>query len=367
MTLSRFAFALCWLLIAAPAAAQIAEEQDPYAEASDAEETTSPWRPFADLQLRGDRVTGLPAGRADLERARAQLRLGVTWDDGGTWSTGFAANGHAGSDENRDNVRNNDNRRSNGVRLDQAWLRLRTRGGTQVQLGKASLPLALTPMLWDADLRPVGASLTHSRTNRGFDRWEWQAFAADVDHPLASGPRMYAAQLGWHRHEGAPLSFSAIATYLDFERLGPLARAGLGRGNPILHGAHRDDYRIADLQLVLRGNPENGRGWEMRLDLLRNTAATRASDAARVDLAWGGMQPREWQWQYAYQRIQAAAVLAALNSDDWWFHAGARGHMLAAAYAFDETWRARITAFSETRDGLDQPTRRLLLDLEARW
>ncbi len=84
-------------------------------------------------------------------------------------------------------------------------------------------------------------------------------------------------------------------------------------------------------------------------------------------IVWGGVQPGQWEAGYAYQRIQAAAVLAAANSDDWWFHAAARGHMASLAYMFDEIWGARVSGFSETRDGLDRRTHRLLVELQARW
>lgn len=359
-----FAFVL---LAGLPSQAVAQAETDPYAETEEAGADPSPWRPFADLQIRGDRTSGLPAGRDDLERLRAQLRLGVAWDRGGAWSAGIAAIGQAGSDANRDNVRNNDNRRSDDVGLDQAWVQWRTGADTRLRIGKAPSPLALTQMVWDPDLRPVGLSLSHSRTTADFDRWQWGLAAFDIDHPLASGPRLYAAQLGWHRREGAPLAFSAVVSLLAFDRLDGAVRAGLGRGNPLLGKIYRDDYRLADLQLALRRNAAEGPAWEIQADLLRNTAADRDRDGARIGLLVGGTQPGEWQWEYAYQRIQAAAALAAVNSDDWWFHAGARGHMLAAAYAFDETWRVRIAGFSETRDGLDEATRRVLLDLEARW
>jgi hypothetical protein len=59
--------------------------------------------------------------------------------------------------------------------------------------------------------------------------------------------------------------------------------------------------------------------------------------------------------------------MAAFNSDDWWFHSWARGVMPWLAYGFSDTWSARLAAFHEHRDGVADPTDRVLLDIYARW
>ena len=79
-----------------------------------------------------------------------------------------------------------------------------------------------------------------------------------------------------------------------------------------------------------------------------------------------------WEFGWAWERIQRDAVLAAVTADDWWFHTASRGHMPWLGYGFRTTWLGaswsmRLAGFFETRDGLDERTRRVLLDLEARW
>jgi hypothetical protein len=59
--------------------------------------------------------------------------------------------------------------------------------------------------------------------------------------------------------------------------------------------------------------------------------------------------------------------MAAFNADDWWFHSSARGHMPWFGYGIDDTWNLRLAGFREQRDGLDQHTERVLLDLRADW
>ena len=70
---------------------------------------------------------------------------------------------------------------------------------------------------------------------------------------------------------------------------------------------------------------------------------------------------------FAAQRIQRDAVMAASNSDDWWFHSWARGIMPWLAYGFSDIWSARLAAFHERRDGVGDYTDRVLLDVYARW
>ncbi len=357
-------------LACGPAIAQ----QTPPSEADDSENfditesAPAAWQVFGDAQMRGDRVTGLPGGRADLQRMKFRVRTGLSRDDDGPWAAGIALRLAAANDRNQGNIVNNDNERSDDVGIDQAWLHLRVGEHSRIDVGKAPMPLALTPMLWDPDLRPRGAVFAHTRSIGTFDRLHWSIAALDMDHPLADGPRLHAAQLGWHWREGAPLSFSAVGSYLAFERIDPLARAGLARGNPVRNGRYLDDYRLVDMQFALRRNAQgDGAALEARIDAVRNLGASRAGDGARLSLVWGGVQPGQWEASYAYQRIQAAAVLAAANSDDWWFHAGARGHMASMNYAFDPVWNVRVSGFSETRDGLEKRTHRLLLELQAHW
>ncbi|HEY0660519.1 MAG TPA: hypothetical protein VGD21_04225 [Lysobacter sp.] len=329
------------------------------------------WRPLFDARLRLDHVTGLPGGRADLERTRLGARFGAA-RDGGALAVGVAIRAALGSnhDRNDDNLRNNDNERSNAFDLNQAWLLWRTGERTRLQLGKAPLPLPLSALAWDADLRPIGVAWSHEHMASTLNRWQAQGGAFEIDHPLAKdGPRLATLQLGWHWREGAPTALSASAAYLVFDHLDPLAQAGLARGNPLRAGAYADDYRLLDLQFALRRQADaRTQPLEARIELLRNLGAQREHDAARFDLTWGTVrQPRDWQLGYAYQTIDAAAVLAAVNSDDWWFHAGTRGHQLSLAYGVGTMWQLRLSGFSERRDDLDEDTRRLLLDLQARW
>lgn len=346
--------------------------QDESADAFDPEfqiedEMPQAWRPFFDVRLRGDHVQGLPNNREDLERARLRLRAGSEFVGGERWSAGVAVEGALGTDANRDNLRNNDVESSDDVNLDQAWVAFRATESLRLQAGKAALPMQFSPLLWDADLRPVGISLDVGDHRGLTDRWQVLAgwFAPD---PLdRGGARVAIVQAGWHWNEGAEWGGGALLSHLRFESIDTLARAGLGRGNLLATGRYVNDYHPVDLQLYLRRRDER---WPLlfALDLVRNPGADVQRDGARASAIVGDRRRGGgWEFGWAWQRIQRDAVLAAVNEDDWWFHARTRGHMPWIGFGIDDTWSLRLAGFSETLDGTHDRTRRILLDLDARW
>ncbi|HET6604173.1 MAG TPA: hypothetical protein VFG21_08165 [Xanthomonadaceae bacterium] len=352
------------LLMALAVVGPTAQSQDPD---FDVPEPMPAWVTQGELNLRADRVTGLPGGRPDLERLRARLRLGLRWTGTDGLEAGLAVEGARGSDSNTRNRINNDNERSDEANLDALWLGL-ARPQWRLRAGRDALPIELSPMLWDIDHRPSGLSARIGR-ERGFDRWQLDAGAFAFDHPLGGSARLSALQLGWHAREGAPFGFGAQLAYLHFGDADELALHGLARGNRVdAGGGYRDGFRLLDLQLY--GRWHTGAGpLQARLDRVRNLAADDRADGTRFSLVLGDLATRPgWEAGYAWQRIQADAVLAAANADDWWFHAGARGHMPWIGYSFASGFASvRAAGFFETRDGSASRTDRLLLDLVLRW
>jgi len=327
------------------------------------EEEAPRWLPFGELLLRGDRVTGLPNGRDDLERVRGRAVAGLRWQ-GESVSFAAAVRAVAGSDANRDNLVNNDVGRADDVGLDQFWFRWQAGPHAAVQAGKAPSPFELSPMLWDDDLRPVGAG---ARFGAG-EALRWQLDIAGLEpDPLGERSATLAgAQLGLHWREGASWSAGLLLGYFEWSDLAGYARAGLGRGNSLAAGRYLHDYRLLDAQLYLRGRAFD-QPLEARVDRVHNLAAGGDDDGTRASLVLGDRFDGGWEFGWSWQRIQRDAVLAAVSADDWWFHTAARGHMPWIGYGFDATWSLRAAAFFETRDGLSERTERVLLDLAARW
>lgn len=352
-------------LVAAPAIAQDSI-LDGAAEAEQAPPQRWSW--FGDVLLRYDHVQGLTNDRI-VNRWRSRGRLGGEFAAMPELRFGAAIELAQGNDDNATNRINNDNERSDHANLDQFWLRWQPGENTRVLVGKAPLPLELSPLTWDADLRPAGVSLDQSFALGSYSRLQLVVGGFAAQHLYDDDTRIGAAQLAWRWREGAPTNVAAVLSYLDFSDLGQLTRQGLTRTNrrQPATGALLSDYRLLDLQLV--GRTAVG-DWplEARVDLVRNLGADDQRDGARFSLVLGTrLRPGGWEFGYSTQRIQRDAVLAAFNEDDWWFHSFTHGFMPWLGYGIDARWNLRLAAFREQRDGLREHTDRILLDLAARW
>lgn len=316
---------------------------------------------FGDVAVRGDRVTGFTA-RDDVERLRGRLRIG--WRGAGdTWEYAVAAKANLASDNNVDNRRNNDNERSDAVSLDQAFFRWLPSENTALTLGKSAMPLSLTPLVWDADLRPVGFSVNQQWSVRGSDGLRLTAGYFAGDHLYSDDSRIAAAQLAWTFNEGAPFSADVQLAYLDFSDLKQATQQGLTRTNRRLGNQLISDFRLLDLQV--------GGRWQVgekavvaRVDLLRNLGADDQRDGARGSVVYGDADSLPgWELGFAYERIQRDAAQAAFNEDDWWFHSFARGAMPWVGYGLENGWSVRTTMFIERRDGLRETLHRFLFEV----
>jgi hypothetical protein len=355
-----------WVLILGftPALAAAADPFDPTVD-----EAQRTWQPFADLLLRGDRVSGLPGGREDLERVKSRLRFGLmrTFDGGSEF--GVALRAAAGSDSNRDNRRNLDNQRSNGLWLDQLWLRHRFANGMELEAGKAPLPLRHSPLWWDADLRPAGIGMLQRHALGDFDELVLALGAWRNQHLYGDRSRLLAAQLTWKGMQASAVGIELTAGWLRFLDIDRLAQEGLARGNRAAQGRYLSSYRLLHVQGAALWRVAD-RPAELRVDWVRNLGALLRDEdsAARASLVLGDRRlPRQWEAGFAWQRFQRDSVLAAFSDDDWWFHTAARGVMPWVGYGFDSTWSIRLAGFQERRDDLDRSTRRWLLDLAAQW
>jgi hypothetical protein len=236
-----------------------------------------------------------------------------------------------------------------------------------VLLGKTEFPLQLAPMLWDQDLRPVGASANLSLALNEFDRLQLIGGYFTGNLMYGDDSRIGAIQVAYHWREGAPINGSMLVSYLDFSNLGQLTLQGLSRTNRRIGNDLVSDYHLLDVQFVGRAHAWD-KPLEFRLDLVRNLGADDQRDGARFSVVLGdARQLQGWELGVADQRVQRDAAMAAFNSDDWWFHSWARGVMPWVGYGFNTTWSARLAGFHERRDGATGHTNRVLLDVYARW
>ena len=336
-----------------------------HASAEDAAAAAIDW--YGDLRVRGEHTSDIPARSDDIERLRASLRIGGRHYTDNGWEFAVAAKLGAGNDDNDDSRRNNDNELSNGVGLDELYAAYGLGDAGLIRLGKGEFPLAYTPLIWDRDLRPVGAHLEYRWDVADFDAVHLTAGYFAGDHLYGDESRIAALQIGYGWMEGAETGFSAFLSYLDFDDLDVLAREGLGRTNRRVGNRFVSDYRLLDLLLIARTQFAEA-PLVARLDMVRNLGADDQRDGARFSLVWGdALALGGWELGYSYQRAQRDAVLSAFAEDDWWFHTFARGYMPWVAFGDAERWSLQLSAFIERRDGVEEVTDRYLLDLRSRW
>ena len=365
--MSKTIAATILVILAATGCPGAAQELPPAAEA---EPGAAPWSWFGDAVLRGNRTNDIPrAVDPSFSDVFGRGRFGVVYDPIPALEFDAAIKLAAASGSNSQDRSRNFNERSNDIALDQFYLRFHATENMSLLLGKAPFPLPLSQMLWDQDLRPVGASTDIAFGLNEFDRLQFMAgyFAGDL--PYADASRIGALQAVYHWREGTPLNGSVALSYLDFSDLQQLVLQGFSRTNRRIPGTTNlvSGYRLLDLQFVGRMRIAE-MPLELRLDLVRNLGADDQRDGARASIVLGdSRQPHGWEFGLAGQRIQRDAVMAAFNSDDWWFHSWARGIMPWLAYGLNSTWSARLAAFHERRDGVSEYTDRVLVDVYARW
>lgn len=349
-------------------AAGSAWAQDAVLSESQDQPKPSPWTWFGDVLVRGDRTTDIPRPvDRTIDRVFGRARVGVLYDPIPNLEFGGAIKLAAANNPNSDDRSYNENERSNDIALDQFFMRWKPTDNASVLVGKSVFPFELTPMVWDSDLRPIGASGDASISVNSTDRLQFTFGYFAGDMPYGDDSRIGAAQVAYRWREGQPVNGAVIVSYLDFSDLEQLTLQGLARSNRRIGNNLVSDYRLLDTQFVGRMHPW-GMPLEARIDLLRNLGADDQRDGARGSIVLGDRrQPHGWEFGFSAQRIQRDAAMAAFNSDDWWFHSFARGVMPWIGYGFDATWSMRLAEFHERRDGVSDYTDRVLLDLYAQW
>jgi Putative porin len=327
--------------------------------------TFAGWVPFGDARLRYENTRDIPARSDDISRERLRLRGGLQRSFASGWEIAAAAKLNLGSDGNDQVRRNLDNERADKVSLDQLYALYGVNENVRFEIGKSVLPLSLSPLTWDQDLRPIGASVDAKFPVHDFDAFHFTAGYFKADHLFDEKTKLAAVQLGYGWQEGAANSLTGLISYMRFSDQNSLIPQSLGRTNRRAGPAFISDFELLDFQLI--GQTEIA-GWPLalRLDGVKNMGAKDQNKGGRISLVGGNSrQANGLEVGFAFERLQRDAVLAAFNEDDWWFHSFSRGGMPWVRYGLDDTWRLGLIGFYERRDGVKDFTKRVLFDVEA--
>ncbi len=215
-----------------------------------------------------------------------------------------------------------DNYRSRDVRLDLAYGRLRL-GPITVEGGRFRMPIPLTEMIWDQDLRPQGgAASLRLGDPLASVRLSLTGLYAKGSHVYEDDSSMYGG--------GAELSLGGAAaksrlqlvgSYLQFQDLERLQQA-LQRQNTTLGGRFVYDYRVVDgvARLSVAGP------LTLVADYCWNTALDSDNRGLWLAAMLGALDSTRARVEYTYARIDKDATVAAFNSDDLFWGTGWEGH-----------------------------------------
>jgi hypothetical protein len=229
-----------------------------------------------------------------------------------------------------------DNYRSRDARVDLAFARWQPSRGVRLEGGRFEMPVALTEMLWDRDLRPQGAALTleaHDQAAR--PRLGLTVLAARGSHVFDDGGvGMLLASGGGFFGAGERGRVELRGSFLKFTGVGKL-EPRIRRQNSRLAGLVFQDYDVLDA--IARFRRDGGVPLQLVADLSWNFGAGKtaraAGEAARKNrrglwlaAALGSTRTARFRGEYTFARVDKDATVAAYATDDFFWSTGWLGH-----------------------------------------
>ena len=229
-----------------------------------------------------------------------------------------------------------DNYRSRDARVDLAFARWQITGGARLEGGRFEMPVALTEMLWDRDLRPQGGALTLEARDEGArPRLGLTLLAARGSHVfddggvgllLASGAGFLGAGEGGRVElRGSFLKFTGV------EKL----ELRIRRQDSRLNGLLFQDYDVLDA--IVRYRRDGGVPLQLVADFCWNVGADPTArapgEAPRKNNQglWlaavvGSTRSTRLRGEYTFARVDKDATVAAYATDDFFWSTGWLGH-----------------------------------------
>jgi hypothetical protein len=211
-----------------------------------------------------------------------------------------------------------DNYRSRDVRLDLAYAKV-TIGPVAVQGGRFFMPLPLTEMVWDRDLRPQGGAVTVAFGPETGTRFAVHGIYAYGSHVFEDESVMFGG--GAELRLGS--SLHVAASYLQSDELAKLEEP-IRRQNTRALGFIVGDYKVVDIvgRLTRRGQLP----LQLVADYCWNTAKDSDNQGLWLAAVLGAIGSSRAQLEYTYAKVDKDAVVAAFDTDDFFWGTGWEGH-----------------------------------------
>jgi hypothetical protein len=227
-----------------------------------------------------------------------------------------------------------DNYKSRNARLDLAWARLSPVKAVSAQGGRFMMPVRLTEMIWDRDLRVQGASATIDLGSIGpLQRLAATGVWARGSHILPeegafkfdNRDTVWAASATMIFSAGAQDRIELVGSYLKFEDL-EFVDPRLRRQNTRVGGALVLPYEVWDL--VARYHGEGRVSTTIAVDYAWNRATARDNRGIWAAILLGSTVTARGSLEYTYAAVDKDVTLAAYAGDDFIWGTGWSGHRL---------------------------------------
>jgi hypothetical protein len=251
-------------------------------------------------------------------QARPRLEAGIQW-----FRLGVGGDFNWSEDDNVEPrpALLRDNYDSRGARLDLAFGAIET-SWLKIEGGRFRMPVALTEMLWDRDLRPQGAALTLRTT--GETRFSVTALGARGSHVFVDDlAEMLLVSAGLDLPSGQKTRFEIIGSYLHFRKIQGIEPM-LRRQNTRVDGAYTEDYQVIDG--ILRLRHEGNVPTQMVVDYAKNTSVDQDGSGLWLSVVLGSLKQSRSRLEYVYAKVDKDAALAAYPGDDFFWETGWEGH-----------------------------------------
>lgn len=229
-----------------------------------------------------------------------------------------------------------DNYRSRDTRLDLAYGKV-TLGPVTAQAGRFLMPIPLTEMIWDRDLRPQGGAATltlgeaqsparvafHGIYSFGSHVFDDEGDYLGADALEEGATEMYGGAVELSLGRAGESTLHVTGAYLQFEELGKLEPA-IRRQNTRVGGLIVGKYHVYDIVGRL------SRGGQLPLQLVFDYCWNGEFDDNNKGLwlaaVMGATGVSRGELAYTYAKVDKDATLAAYNSDDFFWGTGWEGH-----------------------------------------
>ena len=290
-------------------------------------------------------------GKATRTRNRVRARFGIKAEVNDVLDVGIQL--ATGSDDPTSTNQTLDGAfSSKGINLDLAYFKWQLTDDWSLTGGKMKNPLhkaGKTPLLWDGDLNPEGASVQYK--NNG---WQATAFAFSIDErkadkdALLTGAQVLKNFAMGNNNMNASVGYY---NYMELQGSTPFID-GKPRGNTLdANGKLANDFDLFEGSIEFNTKLAN-LPFNVFATYVENMEADSQNQAYALGFNMGKVKNKgSWSLGYSYMDVEADAVYALFNDSD--FAGGetdSKGHILKAGYGLNKNMSFGLAYIASEQD-----------------